>query len=211
MARRSRRALVVSNGRQGRQPLGDIRRRSDWVSGGGVIFNSAPTVISAVSSWGGTSGALATTASATWQAVTLPTAATAANAPPGVGELEVDEVMGSIFVPFATVAGVYIIGVGIYVSKYDSNRGSWDTRAIANSTGPDATRDDWLFLRVMVVIFPGVSTVIPSGIEVPLAIGRPVVIGGGEAIHVTVDNLTAAVAGVISPIAYFRTRISNIT
>jgi hypothetical protein len=208
---RSSRSLSRRNNNGGRQQsMGDVRRRSDWVTGGGTILSASPTTINAMSSWGGTSGNLPTTAACTWQAVTLPTAATAQNSPPGIGEVVVNEVMGSIFIPFATVAGVYCIGVGIYVSKYDSYRGSWDTRALANSTGPDASRDDFLMLRVITAIFPGVATVIPSGIEIPLAIGAPIVLGGGEALHVTVDVLTSAVAGNVAALAFFRSRISNI-
>jgi hypothetical protein len=182
--------------------------RRDLIVGGGYVNNSGAQV--AASSWNGNAITLATNTQAAYQAVVIPQAVTAANAPPSIGECMIQDVEGSLYLTAPTPAGVYYIGFGIYISKFDSRTGTWGIR-YPSTVGSDAARDDWLALRVIVATLPAATGVTdPMMLELRLALPHPVILGGGEALHVCVDN-NGSSAGSINVVAYFRTRIADVT
>lgn len=129
------------------------------------------------------------------------------NAPPGVGELQVDEIQGSLFVTTPSQTGVYFFGVGIYIAKYAL--GQWDL--MIPTSAPQGGNDFFLYQRVMTGYLPAMSSwIAPTILEVPLKLPGPVVLGGGEALHVTISN-DGTSAGSFNVNAYFKSRISRIT
>lgn len=186
----------------------DLMARRDLIVAGGIVNNSGAQ--GSYQSWNSSSVTLAPGAQAAVQAVVLPQAVTAANAPPSIGECQVLDVEGSLYVVRNTVIGVYFIGFGIYISKFDSRTGTWGVRNPSN-VGGDAARDDWLALRVVVVTLPAPSSVTdPMLVELKLGLPHPIVLAGGEALHVCIDNNSSSV-GSFDFYSFFRTRISDVT
>jgi len=211
MARRRRsqaRTNVRASGRRrGRFSYMDLQARHDCIIAGGYINNSG--VQTAAVGWSPTSLVLAAGTQCAFQAVVIPAAATAINAPPSVGQCEVDQIEGSFFLSTPTAAGLYYFGVGIYISKYDQRTGTWGIRYPSN-VGADAARDDWLLLKAFVATLPLPASVTdPMVIELKLALPHPVLLGGGESLHCCVDNNTSS-AGSISVASFFRAHISNV-
>jgi len=207
MARRSRRSANSSRRPfRGSGQMMDVRARTDWQLGGGIVTAAAPTPV-ASPSWG--SGFLVPAAGTTnIQAAILPEAVTAVNSPPSIGELQVDEIQGSIFFTFVT-SGLYAIGVGIFISKFNTSVGAWVLRS--PSVASEASDDDWLFLRMLIITVPTTVNDYTS-VEVPIGLPHPIILGRGEALHVAVDNgagFTTS-AGQIACAPYFRSRISNV-
>jgi len=187
---------------------GDLMARRDLIVGGAYINNSGAQT--ATNTWNGAAIVLAPGSQAAYQAVVLPQAVTAANAPPSIGECRILAVEGSIFLTTPTVAGIYYIGFGIYISKYDTRTGTWGVR-YASVNSSDASRDDWLALRAVVATLPLPAAVTdPMMIELNVELPHPVILGGGESLHVMVDNNASSV-GSISLNSYFRTRIADVT
>jgi len=186
----------------------DIMARRDLVVAGGYVNNAGAQV--AVNSWNGAPVVLAPGNQMAFQGVVVPQAVTAINAPPSVGECKIVDVEGSVFLTTPTVQGLYYLGFGIYISKYDSRTGTWGVRYPSNLAA-DAARDDWLALRVVVVTLPLPADVKdPMMIEFKLGLPHPVLLGGGEALHVAIDNNAGSV-GSVSAVPYFRTRIADVT
>jgi len=80
-----------------------------------------------------------------------------------------------------------------------------------SNSSSDAARDDWLLLKAMVIALPTTASVTDSMLlEVRLALPHPVVLGGGESLHVAVDNNSGS-AGSITMVNYWRTRIADVT
>jgi hypothetical protein len=205
---RARRGPRRRAGRNGGFGSNDLMSRRDLIVGGGYVNNSGAQV--ATSSWNGNAITLATNTQAAYQAVVIPQAVTAANAPPSIGECMIQDVEGSLYLTNPTVTGVYYIGFGIYISKFDSRTGTWGIR-YPSTVGSDAARDDWLALRVIVATLPVPGAVTdPMMLELRLALPHPVILGGGEALHVCVDN-NGSSSGSINVLAYFRTRIADVT
>jgi hypothetical protein len=186
----------------------DLMSRRDLIVGGGYVNASGAQV--ANSTWNGAALAIAPGGQIAYQAVVLPQAVTAINAPPGIGECKVDAIEGSIFLTTPTVAGIYYIGFGIYISKFDTRTGTWGLRYISVNSS-DAARDDWLAIRAVVATLPLPAAVTdPMMIELKIQLPHPVILGGGEALHVAVDNNSSSV-GSITANPYFRTRIADVT
>jgi hypothetical protein len=205
---RARRAPRRRGGRSGGFGSNDLMSRRDLIVGGGYVNNAGAQV--ANSTWDSNGVVLAPGSQMAYQAVVLPQAVTAANAPPSIGECMVQDVEGSLFLTAPTVIGVYFIGFGIYISKFDTRTGTWGIRNPSNS-GSDAARDDWLALRAIVTTLPTQPAITdPMMLELRLALPHPITLGGGEALHVCVDNNTSS-AGSFNVYAYFRTRIADVT
>jgi len=215
--RRNRNRNAFQQARLGRQPgrgrmgaLGsmDLVARRDLIVSGGYVNNAGAQV--ATNGWNGAAIVLAGGSQAAYQAIVIPQAVTAINAPPSIGECQVDAIEGSLFLTTPSAAGIYYIGFGIYVSKFDTRTGTWAVRYPSNSAA-DAARDDWVALRAMVMTLPlaaGISD--PMILELKLVLPHPIILGGGEALHVCVDNNGSSV-GNISVTPYFRTRIADVT
>jgi len=198
------------NGRQTMASLGsnDLQNRRDLIVSGGSVNNAGAQV--AGSSWNGSAKTLAPGNQLAWQAIVLPQAVTAINAPPSTGQCKVLSVEGSFYISTPTVSGKYYIGMGIYISKFDSRTGTWGVRYPSNASS-DAARDDWLALRVVVVTLPLPSVITdPMMVELHLDLPHPISLGGGEALHVCVDNNGSSV-GSFDVDTFFRTRISDVT
>jgi len=184
----------------------DLQQRRDLIVSGGYVNNSGVQV--GTSGWEGNPVALNAGVQVAFQAICIPQAVTALNAAPGVGECRVVAVEGSLFVTSPSVAGLYILGFGIYISKFDTRTGTWGIRFPSKDS--DAARDDWLFLRGVVTTLPVPASVTdPMMIECALSLPHPVILGGGESLHVAIDN-NGASAGNLSVIPYFRTRIADV-
>jgi len=206
---RSRRNRAAQSGNRRRAfSSGDIMARRDLIVGGGFVNNSGVQVAS--STWAGSPVGLTPAGQIAWQAVVLPQAVTAINAPPSVGECVVQDIEGSMFLSNPTAPGIYYVGVGIYISKFDSRTGTWNLRSIVNTT-TDAARDDWLMLRALVMTLPLTTGVTDSmELEIRLALIHPIVLGGGEALHVAIDSSSLS-PGNLNVAPFFRTRISDVT
>jgi hypothetical protein len=190
---------------------GDVPRRRNWLNGGTCI-DSAGTA-SAQQSWGpGNAQTLAVDQLVGFFVAMIPSAGGGAGAAPTIGEQQIDEIFGSVYFNApGVVSGVYHFGVGIYVSRFNYNTSKWEPRYVCYSS--EATRDDWLFLRTVVQYMPlnaGATAI--TGVEVRVAIPRPVVIGGGEALCVVCHNGPYSPAtGTIGVVPYLRARVSNAT
>jgi hypothetical protein len=186
----------------------DINSRRDLIVAGGTVNNAGAQV--AANSWNGSSITLAPGQQTSYQAIVLPQAVTAANAPPSIGECQVDDIEGSLFIKGNTTQGLHYIGFGIYISKFDTRTGTWGVRFPSNLAA-DAARDDWVMLRVVTVTLPLPANVTdPMILELKLGLPHPVVLAGGEALHVVVDNNGSSV-GAFDVNAFFRTRIQDVT
>jgi len=185
----------------------DMQARKDTIIAGGYVSNAGVQV--ATTGWNGAGVIMAPGAGISYQAVVIPAAATAINAPPSVGQCEVDNVEGSLFLQSPTVAGIYVIGCGIYISKYDTRTGTWGVRSSTNAAS-DAARDDWLMLKAFTVTLPLPAAVTdPMVLEIKLGLPHPILLGGGEALHVGIENNSGSVGSItVSP--YFRSRVSNV-
>jgi len=174
------------------------------VSGGYV--NQAG-VQAAIGSWGSTL-MLAASGGVNYQAIVIPAAVTAANAPPAIGQCQVDDVEGSLFLTEPSVLGVYLIGFGIYISKFDKASGTWSTKDPTNAT--EAAGDDWIVLRAVRVSLPTQGVVTDSMLlEFRCNLPHPITLGGGEALHVCIYSV-AANPGSLNLTPYFRTRIQDV-
>jgi hypothetical protein len=127
--------------------------------------------------------------------------------PPSIGEVIVNMVVGSIFFSSPSTAGVYVVGIGIYVSQYNTTATKWSVRTPTLST--DAARDDYLYLRcIEIVLTASTSLTSEQVIEVAVGIPAPVQLGNGEALHLTINN-DALSAGSLSMVPFVRSHISR--
>jgi hypothetical protein len=159
-------------------------------------------------SWGNSTVSVTALNVLTFQLVAIPTFVPSLSAPPTVGELTIEAVHGSVFIT-APTAGVICRGcVCLYVGKENQIGGSWDTRQ--PSSPSDAARDDYLFLQPFTFATP-TSAAATGAVyyEVKLSIQRRITIGGGEALHLGVDNIDPTNA--LPATVWARTRISRVT
>lgn len=156
---------------------------------------------------GGAASTLATGTFLTYQAYTI--AAAVAGVTQQIGKARVDEIRGMISISVFGVNSLKVcIGVGIYVSG-SSNAAVWEVLDPLDSA--DAGRDKWLFLRMVEGTIS--SQAAPAGpgsaLEIPISIPGPVVIGGGQAVHVAVSYRGAAASSVYVT-SGFRSRVGPI-
>jgi len=189
-----------------------LEAKWDLIIAGGGVNNAGAQV--ATTSWGGLQ-TLGLGVQFAWQAIVIPQAVTAINAPPSVGECEVVDIEGSVFLKNPSVAGQYTFGFGIYISKFDTRTGTWSLRFPSiGAPNADAARDDWLYLRAMTLVLPVTNSVTDSMLlELKLALPHRVILGGGEALHVCIDisQVPAGGLGVMDVVPFFRTRIADVT
>jgi len=176
----------------------------DWVVGGRGVDNTGSPV-AAIPTFGG-SFVVNAGNNGTYQAVVV--IPTPASTTPNVGRLRIDEIHGRVCVSGAGAAGKYGVAVGIYVSDVNNTTTLWNVRQC--TLGADAARDDYLFLEgKWFQVDAGSTMENQPWICFDLKIPGPVVIGGGQALHVTVANDTAS-ANLIVVGAYFRTRVGPV-
>jgi hypothetical protein len=198
-------ALAVRGGRRRRRGRGRVgyRTTGDWVTSSVSTDNTGTAAT--VSSWGGAITSIAAGSGLSLQLMSFPTTNVAS--PPSIGEVIVNMIVGSIFFSSPSAAGVYVVGIGIYVSQYNTTATKWAVRTPTLST--DAARDDYLFLRCIEIVLT-VSTTLTTEqvIEVAVGLPGPVQLGNGEALHLTVNNDTLS-AGSLSMVPFVRSHISR--
>jgi len=149
----------------------------------------------------------------TFQAVTipalLPTAGTVNMAVPTIGRVRINKIVGNLQFSTFTTAGDYAFSVGIYVSGFTVNTSAWD---VSNpGLSGDALRDNYFFLKSYQRIMPvDASATAMCTADCELSISEPIIIGAGQAVHVTV-----CVSGPSSPTCTvcpaFRSHVEAIT
>jgi len=120
--------------------------------------------------------------------VALPTAA-AATGQPTIGNVEIAAVHGKVSFG-AVTAGFYSVGCAIYVCELNSTSTTWSVRDPLNTA--DANRDDYLYLDTKFGPVPLAATNVIGEFGFTLAIPRPIRIGGGQALALTVNAVGAA-------------------
>jgi hypothetical protein len=176
---------------------------------GGVIGGSSPT---GPSTWGtGTPSAaasfvLSSGANFAYQAYVIQPAV--ASSTPTLGRAKIDEIHGNICVAGFVNPGRVSVSVCIYVSELNSNSGKWDVRDPMTAT--DAARDDYFYLesQTMEVFSIGLASSF-SLFRFDLRLANPLVIGGGQAVHVGVSYVNSA-GGACNICSAFRTRVGPI-
>lgn len=184
---------------------------TDWiVSSASVDSTGAPITSGGLTSWNGQK--TIASGSITSQAVVVQP--TPAASTPSVGRLRVDQIRGRILVtldPSDVVSSLGGVAVGIYVSDLNNTTTLWNVRDL--SVPADACRDDYLYLEGKV--WAQAPSTPSSPVELvcfDLSISQPVVIGGGQALHVTV-SLTGGsklVPQLTDIFAFFRTRVGPV-
>jgi len=132
---------------------------------------------------------------------------------PSIGRLRLDEIRGRIY--FTTPASGaassgFQVAVGIYVAHLNVTTTKWEVRNPLNLT--DVGRDDYLYLQGKECVMTGFTTpsVVPA--EMPyfeLSIPNPIIIGGGQAVNVTVA-VSSYQSTSIEINAFFRARIGPV-
>jgi hypothetical protein len=127
---------------------------------------------------------------------------------PLIGRMKIDEIKGTVTVLSPANAGRVSVGVAIYVSEFNSNTGKWDVRDPLNTS--DAARDDYFFFEAQMADMPAAGTATaPAAMCFHLKLANSLIIGGGQALHVTVSYLNSA-AGNALLLAAFRTRVGPV-
>jgi len=124
---------------------------------------------------------------------------------PTIGRMRIDELKGKIlFSP--TAAGYFQFAVGVYVSEFTLNTSAWDVYDPLNSA--DASRDDWWFLDAK-TFFCGApaGALSPVPMELDISFKSSIVIGGGQALNVTVSMISSTTC-YANPA--FRTRVGPV-
>jgi len=109
---------------------------------------------------------------------------------------------------------LYILGVGIYISKYNTLTSTWEVAT--PSLAADAARDDWHFLRCLTFTQPvNAQDTTFQFMEVPVGLKHPVVLGHGEALVAMADvnsnTINTAGGGAIYIQGGLKARISAVT
>lgn len=134
-----------------------------------------------------------------------------ASSTPSIGRLRVDEIRGRICVKGA-ITGTgdsYFAAVGIYVSELNNTTTLWNVRNLL--TASDAARDDYLYLEGKSFLATNLATATPAVVEdicFELNLSQPVIIGGGQAVHVQVAVSSISQAATVS--SFFRTRVGPV-
>jgi len=187
---------------------GGARNVTDWVVGGRIV-DSTGSPIATRPSWG-PAGAFTLPAggSGSYQGVVI--IPTPSSGTPGVGRLRIDEVHGRVCVSAqgAGSSGIAHVAVGMYVSDVNNTTTLWNVRAV--TTAADCARDDYLYLEGKSFTC-GATDSVPDqpNICFDLKLPFPVVIGGGQALHVTISNDAASTLTCIVT-AYFRSRVGPV-
>jgi len=132
---------------------------------------------------------------------------------PTINELQIAEVMGSIFIDPGNTGSPNIqvnVAVGIYVSEYNSNTSKW---LMKDPLSPvDAQDDDWLYLRGQYEISPDSAVVLNAAdkmMEFRLGLPKPEILAHGEALMLVVNVGVTSGAKFCSVQSYVRSRIAR--
>jgi hypothetical protein len=193
-------------------------RVRDWIVGGSAINSSGGVIASPPTTWTNGSGAafnLINGGAFSYQAVVIQPAP--ASGTPGIGRLRIDQIKGRLMFAKANGASVFtaggaMIAVGIYVSEVNQTTTNWHVR---NPLVPaDVCRDDYLFLEAHFMDIPPLGNNLGSVTgflpEINLSIDRPVVIGGGQALHVTVSCSSSDSDTYLLVMSAFRSKVGPV-
>jgi len=182
---------------------------TDWKIGGSATDNTGAVIGGAAptgpSTWnlGVNDYALASGVPVTYQAVVLIAAPNTST--PQIGRMRIDEIKGHICFNANTLNAKFAVAVAIYVSEFNSNSNTWDVRDPLNTA--DAARDDYFYLEAQELIVPALATTAGvSNICFDLKLANALVIGGGQALHVTVSMYSGGPASPGWLSSMFRTR-----
>lgn len=185
MARRRNRNRLARSGRGNQASLDYLR--GDWVVSGQGL--TAAGTLNALNSWGGQSVAIANGSPVSSLLVALPNAA-ASTGQPTIGQVEIAQVQGKVGIYGFSAAGNPTIVVAMYVGLINTAGTTWAVRDPSNVA--DANRDDYLFLDAMTVTGTTTAlTIAYSMAEFRISLPRPIRIGGGEGLILTVANQAA--------------------
>jgi hypothetical protein len=188
---------------------------SNWVVGSqalsstGQVIGGLTTPTNVPTWFPSSSGAtynLATASPVTFQATVI--SAGVSTATPTIGRQKVDEIKGKILFSQPSTPAYYVVAVGIYISEFTLNTSAWD---VYDPLAPsDAARDDFWFLdaRTFTLVPANVSTA-DSFLELDISCKLNLVIGGGQAVNVTVSMISVAGSTLYCNPA-FRTRVGPV-
>jgi hypothetical protein len=156
----------------------------DWiVTGQGVLATGAPQ---ALSGWAPLGFTLTDLIPQSLLLVALPTAA-AATGQPTIGHVEIAAVHGKISFGLQSTVHGKAVAVAMYIAELNSSATAWSVRDPL--TPSDANRDDYLYLDTRYMIVPTVATTTAGWMnEFILGLPRPIRIGGGQALCLTVST-----------------------
>jgi len=216
MARRSRnRRRAMQNGNRSMFIPGYVppRRRTgttDWiVSSASVDATGLSNPGAGLQGWAD-SGILITSGSfVTSQLVVInpvPMSST-----PSVGRLRIDEVRGCVHLSSAGGAAACIVqySVALYVSDLNNTTTLWNVR---NPLTPaDAARDDYLFLEggELISVPRAAMTGLFETVRVSISLAQPVIIGGGQALHLVIAGVSST-GTQVGATSFCRTRVGPV-
>jgi hypothetical protein len=127
---------------------------------------------------------------------------------PTVGAMRVDAVKGTIsFFAGTASAFPFIPAIGLYVAQLNVSASKWSVRSLSDAL--ETQRDDFLYLwGGMYRDGPVTTNFTGSALVVDIDVKIPVVIGGGEALVLTVTNggadtlaFNPAIRSLVGPVA----------
>jgi len=217
MARRNRNSNQLARQRgmmATRQPAPrrQLQGAWDWVVGGQGLDATGLPIVGGLFSWNG-GYTVASGGSITFQPTFIQP--TPMSSTPTIGRLRVDEIRGRIYVSSAfanTTPDRFQTAVGIYVSDLNVTTTLWNVRNLLLNL--EACRDDYLYLDTREWQQKNLSGITDLA-ELPcfdLGMSVPVVMGGGQAINVTVSVSSSAKedAQPVRVTAFFRARIGPV-
>jgi len=158
--------------------------------------------------WGGPAQTLAAATTVTFQPVVIPEAVTANNAPPSIGQCDIVGLDATIDITSVSAAGLYTVGVGLYVSNFSTKTAQWELREPTDAG--DAGDQDFLHLvcHAFAAQLAAAETG-PVSIQLRAMLPFPIRIGAGQALHLTLDN-SANSPGIITFVPFIRAKISHV-
>jgi len=169
--------------------------------------NASGTAESTVN-WGGASQTLNAGTTISFQAVVIPEAATAANAPPSIGECDIVGLDATIDITSVSAAGRYLVGAAAYVSDYVAQATEWEVQDPCNAN--DADDADLLHVVAHAFSSPLVAAdTAPVSIQLRVMLPFPIRIGVGQALHVTL-SVDSTSAGNVSYTPFIRAKIAHV-
>jgi len=227
MARRSKNSQRLINRAnmlmgQGQMPNRRRTGTSDWVVSSASVdpTGTAQAGTAILTSWNAglgapsTAGIIGSGAFVTNQAILVqPTPMTST---PTVGRLRVNRIKGRISVfPFVTNGtwDQFSVFVGIYLAELNNTTTKWEVRNLLSTS--DVARDDFFYLENRVFLGQNGAPVTPvtqniwEGVLFDLDVPISVVIGGGQALHVTIAAVSGNNMSVVASTAY-RTNIGPV-
>jgi hypothetical protein len=187
---------------------------SNWVVGSQAVTSTGVVAVGTFPTWSPSSGAplfnLASGVPVTYQAVVI--APGISGVVPTVGRVAIDEIKGKVLVssPGVTSAG-FTVAVGIYISEYTIATSAWSVLDPLNSSA--AAEDDWFYLEALNFMGPLLGAITNDAFtqcEFNLKLSEKIVIGGGQALNVTVSMICTPNTATLYCNPAFRTRIGPV-